>query len=61
VEGNKLERNRISPIVENTQIPLFEFEFLQSGPSILGNYATGYRFSISSIYKMNQLNWDYRI
>jgi hypothetical protein len=41
VEGNMLKRNRIIPIVENTQIPIFEFECLQSGSSILGSDATG--------------------
>jgi hypothetical protein len=38
---NMLKRNRIIPIVENTQIPIFEFECLQSGSSILGSDATG--------------------
>jgi hypothetical protein len=28
VEGNNAERNIIFPIVENTQIPIFEFECL---------------------------------
>jgi hypothetical protein len=41
VEENKLKRNRIIPIVENTQIPIFEFECLQSGSSILGRGDTG--------------------
>jgi hypothetical protein len=38
---NMLKRNRIIPVVENTQIPIFEFECLQSGSSILGSDATG--------------------
>jgi hypothetical protein len=43
------------------QILIFKFEYLQGGSNILGNGDNGYRFSISSIYKRNQLNRTYRI
>jgi hypothetical protein len=36
-----LKRNIISPIVENTQILIFEFECLWSGSRNLGSDATG--------------------
>jgi hypothetical protein len=36
-----LKRNRIIPIVENTQIPIFEFECLYSGSGNLESDAIG--------------------
>jgi hypothetical protein len=41
VKGNKLKRNRIIPIVENTQIPIFKFEYLQSESNNLESGSTG--------------------
>jgi hypothetical protein len=55
VEGNHIEKNyRINSIMI-----ILKFSYLNL--NILGNDATGYRFSICSIYKRNQLNMTYRI
>jgi hypothetical protein len=36
-----LKRNKIIPIVENTQIPILEFECLRSGSRNLGSDTNG--------------------
>jgi hypothetical protein len=43
------------------QILIFEFKYSQRGSNVLGNSDNGYGFSISSIYKRNQLNRTYKI
>jgi hypothetical protein len=41
LKGNNAKRNRIIPMKENTQIPIFEFECLKSDSRNLGSDVTG--------------------